>query len=104
MNGKRPAAPGVINNGTRATVPFSIRYVLSTNTSFDSYDPIMGTTTFTSGLLAGQRGYATLSGYLPTVTSGNYYVIWYIDYYNQVGESNENDNLWRTSTTLPVYH
>ncbi|HLX63964.1 MAG TPA: CARDB domain-containing protein [Planctomycetota bacterium] len=91
----------VINNGTGAAGPFTVRYRLSTDTTFDTTDPLLGDAQIT-GLAANGTATASFTGPCPNVTPGNYNLIWFIDALGEVAESNENDNTFFRTTQITV--
>lgn len=91
----------VLNNGTGAAGPFTVRYRLSTDTTFDSTDALVGDASI-SGLAANGTATASFTGPCPNVTPGNYNLIWFIDALGEVTESNENDNIFYRTTPITV--
>ncbi len=83
---------GVLNNGTANATGFSVRYRLSTDTSYDpSSDTLVGDVAL-SGVNAGATVTAAYSGTCPNVAPGLYYLILRIDAFGEVTESDETDN------------
>ena len=91
----------VINNGTGAAGPFTVRYRLSTDSTFDTTDPLFGDAQIT-GLAASGTATASFTGPCPNVTPGNYNLIWFIDALGEVAESNETDNTFFRTTQITV--
>ncbi|MDB5236809.1 MAG: hypothetical protein JWR44_3802 [Hymenobacter sp.] len=80
------------NQGNALANPATIGYYLSTNQVLDASDVLLGNTT---GSVSGNN-YASrfVNLTVPAGTAvGSYYVLFVADYLNQVGETNENNNL-----------
>ncbi|HWA22919.1 MAG TPA: CARDB domain-containing protein [Caulobacterales bacterium] len=87
------------NAGGASTGTFSTRLYLSTNSTFDTSDWAL--TTFSKSLAAGATTSYSLSVPLPNdATPGQYYLIVWADYDNQVTESNNNDNSYSIPITI----
>ena len=72
---------------------FSNRFVLSTNTTYSTDDVVLYTSSVGSYAANNSSLGLTQSLTIPsTTTPGNYYIVAYADYANQVSESNESNN------------
>lgn len=82
----------VHNIGNAVANPSILKYYLSTNTTFDSSDILLGLD-YTYGLSPG--GDCEDGGYLviPAVKGGMYYMLYFTDADGVVSESNENNNI-----------
>ncbi len=91
-----------VNYGTVNAGAFSIGYWLSPDNTFGNGNDIGLASVNYSGLSANSYNQFTFSvntsGIAPI---GNYYILFKIDYQNQVTESNETDNVWMFNT--PYY-
>jgi len=90
------------NQGNLPATPATVGYYLSTNSTFDTSDILIGNTTYAS-----LAAYTSASPYgTPTVPantpSGTYYVLFVADYLNQVTESNESNNVSAYYYTVQV--
>ncbi len=80
-------------NSGGAAGAFSNRFVLSTNTTYSTDDIVLYTSSVGSYAANSSDLGLTQSLTIPTtVTPGNYYVVAYADYANQIAESNETNN------------
>ncbi|WP_164891191.1 CARDB domain-containing protein [Botryobacter ruber] len=97
-----PVSVGVtINNqGNTAAQSSNIGYYLSSNSTFDESDLLIG---FSNGssLAAGNNSYRNESVTIPAnTTPGTYYLFIVADYLNSVTESNENNNVISTAISV----
>lgn len=87
------AACSVLNQGDGNAGSSILRYYLSANTSFGSGDIELGSDAVGS-LSAGQSSSQNQTLIIPSNTNaGFWYILFYADADNQVGESNENNNV-----------
>ncbi|WP_167291179.1 CARDB domain-containing protein [Hymenobacter busanensis] len=95
------AAPGftfyannyIANIGTTLAASSNVGYYLSTNTTLDANDVLL-TSTFGGTLSGGTSSSRFGSLTVPVGTAtGSYYVLFVADYQNQVGETNEQNNV-----------
>lgn len=81
------------NQGNSPSSSSNVGYYLSTNNTFDTSDVFLGSSTGYS-LAANYSEYRYLSAYIPVNTSpGTYYILYYADYTNIIGESVETNNV-----------
>jgi subtilisin family serine protease/subtilase family serine protease len=91
----------VRNTGPAAAGAFSIRFHLSTDTTLDAGDPVLGSRALAS-LAAGAVSTITTSLRLPgNISAGQYYVIGVVDPLGQQAELGEDNNL-AVSGAFPV--
>ncbi len=102
IGGSITVTTSVLNNGGTDATQFSVRYRLSVDTTYSpNSDTFLGDVNLT-GLAAGASTPATLTTPLPSIAPGNYYLVWSIDPFGEVDESNENDNLFYSTTVITV--
>ncbi|GAA4377124.1 hypothetical protein GCM10023186_11680 [Hymenobacter koreensis] len=83
----------VVNLGNLTAATSNLGYYLSTNTTFDSGDQLMGSSTG-GQLFGGGSSYRSTNITVPAGTApGNYYVLFVADHLNQVSEVDENNNV-----------
>lgn len=83
----------IYNTGNLSATYSNVGYYLSTDAVFDAGDTYLN---YYSGstLSAGSSSYRSISLTIPLATpNGNYYILYYADYSNQVVESNEANNV-----------
>ena len=81
------------NQGNALATPARVGYYLSTNSTLDASDVLVGNYSLGS-VYGGSYGYFYGSATIPTGTAaGSYYLLFVADYLNQVAESNENNNV-----------
>ncbi|GAB2531298.1 CARDB domain-containing protein [Rufibacter soli] len=86
------ATSTVRNSGNSSAASSHMGYYLSTNTTLDANDVLVGSSTG-SAIAAGGSNYRNTSVTIPSnTTPGNYYLIQAVDYLNAITESNENNN------------
>lgn len=91
----------VVNSGDTGTLASSrVGYYLSDDATWNSSDTVLGTSSFGS-LLPGQSQAFTRTFTLPAdITTGQHYIIFYVDYANKVTESRKDNN--QTAVSMPV--
>jgi lipopolysaccharide export system protein LptA len=90
----------VENNGTSAAGPFRLGYFLSSNVIIDKSDILIGYDSFSSlsaGAYSDENIVSNVSGY-----PGIWWVGYFIDYLDEVSESNEGDNAWYYSPSIVI--
>lgn len=94
------ASSYIANQGNSAAASSNVGYYLSSNTTLDANDQLLGNSTGGSLAAGGYSSrYATLT--VPAGTAaGQYYVLFVADYQNQVTETNEANNV--SSASLSV--
>jgi len=92
----------VINNGSAAATTFSVRYRLSTDTVYSSLDDIYLGDAVISSLAAGASTTASIAVTIPSLADGSYYLVWSIDPFGEVAESNEADNYFNRPIPITV--
>jgi len=87
---------GVINNGSGDAGSSYVGYYLSENTSFSTSSDYFVGDDYVSGLSSGSSSSENITVDVSTLSipSGTYYVFYFIDYKNEVSESDEYDNRW----------
>ncbi len=98
----------VQNNGNGGASSSELGYYLSTNTTINTSDYLIGTDAVPSlsiGATSPESITIDVTTVSPSIPTGTYYVGYFIDHLSQVSESNENDNThyWSTpQVTIPV--
>jgi subtilase family serine protease len=93
----------VSNIGSSASGTISYGIYLSTDTAISTSDTLIGSGTMSSIGAGSSAGLpATLVTVLPTQTTGSYYLGIIIDPSGSIAESNESNNVSRSSTTVFV--
>ena len=83
----------IANQGTNSATASQVGYYLSTDSLWDVSDTYLNYSTGTN-LNAGASSYKSATITIPsTTTPGNYYVLYFADYSNQVSESAEGNNV-----------
>jgi subtilase family serine protease len=90
------------NAGTAASGSSKVGYYLSTDSTYSANDLLL-TTDNNSGLGVGNSVALNNSITLSNATlAGNYYILFYADYQNSVGENNENNNVEAVAVTVTL--
>lgn len=90
----------VSNTGSGAAGSSTLRYYLSSNSSYDITDVLLGSVAVGS-IPAGSSSLQSLSVTIPAnIPSGNWYLLFYADAANGVSESNENNNTELVQLTI----
>ena len=85
----------VINNGTANAVAYTVRFRLSTDSSYDTSDLLLGDASV-SATNAISTTFASISGTMPNISPGTYYLVWSIDAFGNVAEFDETNNSERS--------
>jgi subtilase family serine protease len=94
------ATANISNQGTTPAGASSVSYYLSSNTTFETSDVLLGTSTGTN-LASGSSAYRTASLTIPANTSpGAYQILFIADASNSVIETNETNNISRATITI----
>ncbi|OFY86520.1 MAG: hypothetical protein A3F72_06410 [Bacteroidetes bacterium RIFCSPLOWO2_12_FULL_35_15] len=90
----------IYNSGNLSATYSNVGYYLSTDAVFDAGDTYLSYYSGSS-LSAGASSYKSISLTIPLSTpNGNYYILYYADYSNQVTESNEGNNVIAIPITI----
>ena len=92
----------ILNNGNGSAGAFSVRYRLSKDTTYSpSSDTLLGDATV-AGIGANATAAASFSGICPNITPGAYFLVFSIDPFGDVSESNEADNIGFRAVPITV--